>query len=96
MESCSNPAQRFVVLGAQVVGTVLMAELVEEQPHHVLGDAVVEPVRAEPEFVEDQFAAGAVGRAAQMMRRAVVSSLNLVTWDPAGWGLTSPRRSAGR
>jgi hypothetical protein len=53
----------------------LVAELVDEQPHHVLRDPVVEPVRAKPEFVEDQFAAGAVGRAAQMMRCRA-------TWGP--------------
>jgi hypothetical protein len=39
-----NPAQRLVVLGAQVVAAVFVAELVDEQPHHVLGDALLEPV----------------------------------------------------
>ena len=58
-----------MVLGAQMVATGFMAELVNEQAHHVLGDALLEPVCAEPKFVEDQFAALAVGRAAQMMRR---------------------------
>ena len=65
----AQQAQRLVVVFRQVIAGILMAELVNEQAHHVLGDALLEPVRAEPKFVEDQFAALAVGRAAQMMRR---------------------------
>ncbi len=75
MEIGSDSAQRFVVLGAQMVGAVFMAELVDQHPHHVLGDAVLEPVRAEPELVEDQFAASAVGR---------------IGPDDAAWRRTSP------
>ena len=59
-----DAAQRLVILAAQVVTTRIVAVFMDEQPHHVLGDAVLEPVRAEPEFVEDEFTAGAVGRAA--------------------------------
>lgn len=46
----SNPAQSLMVLGAKVVGAVLVAELVDEQPHNVFGDAVLEPVRAKPDI----------------------------------------------
>ena len=41
-----------------------MAELMDQKLHHVLGDAALEPVRAEPEFVEYEFPSGAVGCAA--------------------------------
>src|ERR1035437_4787321 len=52
-----------------MVGAVLVAELVDEQAHHVFGDALLKPVRAKPELVEDQFAAGAVRGTAQMVGR---------------------------
>ena len=58
-----------MVLGAQVVGAVFMAELVDEQPYHVLGDAMLEPVRAKLKLFEDQCPAGAIRGSAEMMRR---------------------------
>lgn len=38
----SNPGQRLMGLGAQVVGAVLVAELVNRQPDHILRNNVPE------------------------------------------------------
>ena len=48
-----DPTQGFVVLGAQMVEAGLMPELVDEQPNDIFRDPALEPVSAEPQFVEN-------------------------------------------
>src|SRR5579875_3853917 len=54
LEPCAQPTQGVVVLAAQVVAAVLMTELVNQQPIHVFGHALLEPPVAEPKQVEVQ------------------------------------------
>lgn len=59
---CSDPAQGFVILGTQMIETVLVSKLMNQKPHDIVVDAALEPVSAEAEFVENEFSAWAIGR----------------------------------
>src|SRR5882672_3354891 len=60
-----------------MVGTELVSKLVNQQANHIVGDAALEPIRAQPEFIEDQFAAWAVGSRTKMMRSRAEFHRNL-------------------
>src|SRR5437867_3138704 len=51
-----------------MVAAVFVAELMDQQPHHVIRNSMLEPVSAQPEFVEDQFSSWPIGSPAEMMR----------------------------
>ncbi len=44
-----------------------MAEFMDQHPHHIVGDALLEPVGTEPEFVENQFATRTIRSRSEMM-----------------------------
>src|SRR5690348_7564686 len=40
----SDPAERLVIIGTQVIQTVLVTKLMDEQPHDLFRDPLLEPV----------------------------------------------------